>query len=401
MKRILIVDDNEENLYLLRALLQGHGYEVEQARNGSEALVKALANMQDMIISDILMPIIDGFTLCRIIKTDERMKKIPFIFYTATYTDPRDERLALNMGADAFLVKPAEPEEFMRRINDILLSGKNGKLNSSQKPMPGDEMVVLKEYNEVLIRKLEHKMLSLEQANKKLETEIAARKKAEEEMIGALQEKDALLKEIHHRVKNNMQVISSMINLQLNGNIRDMSADEIFIVARELQNRIKSMALVHEMLYKSKSLSRIDFNEYVHNLTESLFVVFHIKKNLIAASIDIADRPISITNAVPLGLIVNEVLTNALKYAFPSGRRGEIRIKMTIDDNNVTNLAISDNGIGLPESFEANSVSTFGMRLISLLTKQLDGDMKIFSDNGVTFTIQFKGASDNIIPASD
>ena len=171
----------EDNLYLLRALLSGHGYEVEQAQNGSEALVKALGNLPQMIISDILMPVIDGFTLCRIFKADDRLKNIPFIFYTATYTDPRDEKLALDLGANAFIVKPTDPDEFLRRMEEILAENKNGKLKARTKTATGDA-VVLKEYNEVLIRKLENKMLKLEQANNALETEIAARKQAEEEI---------------------------------------------------------------------------------------------------------------------------------------------------------------------------------------------------------------------------
>ncbi|MGV8057489.1 MAG: PAS domain S-box protein [Smithellaceae bacterium] len=174
MKHVLIVDDNDDNLYLLRALLTGHGYKVDQAANGSEALAKALASKYDMIISDILMPVMDGFTLCKIFKADERLEQIPFIFYTATYTDPRDEKLALNMGVDAFIVKPAEPEDFLRRIEEIIAANRKGKLISPQKETAG-ETVVLKEYNEALIRKLEDKMLDLE-------AEIAARKKVEDSL---------------------------------------------------------------------------------------------------------------------------------------------------------------------------------------------------------------------------
>lgn len=181
MKNILIVDDNDDNLYMLRVLLEGHGYKVEQAANGSEALVKALAGKYGMIISDILMPVMDGFTLCKVLKADERVKHIPFIFYTATYTDHRDEKLALDMGANAFLIKPTEPDEFLRRIEEILVANKDGKLSAQQKQTAGDE-VILKEYNEVLIRKLEHKMLKLEQANKALEAEIVTRRQAEEKL---------------------------------------------------------------------------------------------------------------------------------------------------------------------------------------------------------------------------
>jgi PAS domain S-box-containing protein len=181
MKKILIVDDIDENLYLLRKLLEGNGYTVDEARNGIEALARAQADPPDMIISDILMPEMDGFTFCSIVRKDETLKHVPFIFYTATYTDAKDEKLALRMGADAFIVKPTEPEEFMRRVEAILQADNNGKLVSPQKQNVDDE-VILKEYNEVLIRKLEHKMLELEKVNKELEAEIEARKQAEKSL---------------------------------------------------------------------------------------------------------------------------------------------------------------------------------------------------------------------------
>ena len=120
MKRVLVVDDHEENLYLLQVLLQSQGYTVELARNGAEALEKARLQPPDLIVSDILMPVMDGFTLCRAWKADERLRSVPFIFYTATYTDPRDEQLALDLGADAFITKPAEPDAFMAAVLDVL-----------------------------------------------------------------------------------------------------------------------------------------------------------------------------------------------------------------------------------------------------------------------------------------
>jgi len=187
MMRILRLDDLEENRYLLRALLEGHGYDVEEARNGGEALARAKALVPDMIISDILMPEMDGFTFCTILKKDETLKQVPFLFYTATYTDARDEKLALAMGADAFIVKPTEPEVFLSRVEAILKTAKNGKLIPPQQHQVEDE-VILKEYNEALIRKLEHKMLLLEKTNRELEAEIGARKQTEEELKGKLKE---------------------------------------------------------------------------------------------------------------------------------------------------------------------------------------------------------------------
>lgn len=125
---VLIVDDNEENLYMLRTLLQGHGYQVVEARNGEEALAKARSSPPTLAISDILMPVMDGFTLCKEWKKDEVLKEKPFIFYTATYTDPKDEEFALSLGAERFIIKPADPEEFMRSIEDVIEAAEEGKI---------------------------------------------------------------------------------------------------------------------------------------------------------------------------------------------------------------------------------------------------------------------------------
>jgi len=178
MNRVLIVDDKLENLYLLRALLQGHGYAVDEARHGAEALVKARQAPPHLIISDLLMPVMDGYTLLRQWKADERLKAIPFVVYTATYTEPKDERLALDLGADAFIIKPAEPEPFMARILEVLAKAQRGELLPADAPK-GEEKVLLKEYSEVLVRKLEDKALQLEKANRALTEDIARRQQAE------------------------------------------------------------------------------------------------------------------------------------------------------------------------------------------------------------------------------
>ncbi len=177
MTRVLIVDDNAENLYLLRMLLQGHGFTVEEARHGAEALTKARQTKPELIISDLLMPVMDGYTLLRHWKTDEQLKVIPFIVYTATYTDPRDERLARDMGANAFLVKPAEPEPVLACVREVL-SRANHRAHPPREPLlePTD---LLANYSEVLVRKLEKKALELEQSNQELLKEIAERKRNE------------------------------------------------------------------------------------------------------------------------------------------------------------------------------------------------------------------------------
>ncbi len=162
--KILIVDDKEEDLYLLKTLLEGNGYEVASAVNGVEALGKLRVDGIDMIISDILMPKMDGFRLCREVKKDRKLKKIAMVFYTATYTDPSDEEFALRLGVEKFIVKPTEPDVLMELIKEVIKNHEMGTLMAPRQPIK-DETVYLTEYNERLIRKMENKMLELKRVN--------------------------------------------------------------------------------------------------------------------------------------------------------------------------------------------------------------------------------------------
>lgn len=179
MSAILIVDDHEQNRYLLRAMLTTSGHEVLEAAHGAEALELARRTPPNLIISDILMPQMDGYALCRECKRDEQLRQIPFIFYTATYTDSRDEALALQLGAARFIVKPVEGEDFMAILGDVLQTHAAGQL-AAPPPPPEEETVFYRLYNEVLIRKLEDKMLIQDQLNRSLaESEGRFRRLAE------------------------------------------------------------------------------------------------------------------------------------------------------------------------------------------------------------------------------
>jgi len=177
MTRVLIVDDNAENLYMLRALLQASGYQVEEARDGAEALNKARQNPPDLVISDLLMPVLDGYMLLRYWRADERLKEIPFIVYTATYTEPRDERLAMALGADEFMIKPAEPDPFLACVQLVLSPEHRAKTRMGERRL--EDAVLLLEYSDVLVRKLEKKAQQLEQSNRELLAEIIEKKAAE------------------------------------------------------------------------------------------------------------------------------------------------------------------------------------------------------------------------------
>ncbi len=178
MTRVLIVDDHSENRYLLRMLLQGNGYRVDEATDGAQALAMAQEFPPALIISDLLMPVMDGYTLLRHWRADKRLKDIPFVVYTATYTEPQDERLALDLGADAFLIKPAEPEPFMARIQAVLSEQKHGTL-AAVPENDRHERGLDATYSEVLSRKLEQKVQQLEEANRELKDEINERKRSE------------------------------------------------------------------------------------------------------------------------------------------------------------------------------------------------------------------------------
>jgi PAS domain S-box-containing protein len=189
MTRVLLVDDKEENLYYLSVLLRGTGYEVETAMHGAEALVKARRTPPNVIVSDLLMPVMDGYTLLRHWKADAQLKAIPFIVYTATYTAPEDEKLALDLGADGFILKPAEPDAFLDRIREIRLTPAGTPLSPPNDHI-ADEKTLYREYSATLIRKLEEKTLELEQANKTLTEDIAARELAEAALRLALAARD-------------------------------------------------------------------------------------------------------------------------------------------------------------------------------------------------------------------
>ncbi|MCE5262211.1 MAG: response regulator, partial [Deltaproteobacteria bacterium] len=166
MKRILIVDDNGTNLYILKCLLEAEGFEVLSAENGKAALEKARSVPPDLIVSDILMPVMDGYTFCRQCKADENLQKVPFVFYTATYTEPKDEKFALSLGADRFVLKPQEPDTLIDILKEVW------KQTSAVKPGAarplGEDMEFFRQYNEILFSKLEKKMIDLEHANQQL-----------------------------------------------------------------------------------------------------------------------------------------------------------------------------------------------------------------------------------------
>jgi PAS domain S-box-containing protein len=215
--------------------------------------------------------------------------------------------------------------------------------------------------------------------------EIAERVHAEAKIKASLKEKEILLQEIHHRVKNNLQVISSLLNLQSQG-IQDKKTLEVF---QESQNRIRSMALIHEKLYRSSDLARVDFAEYIRNLAS--FLIRSYRSRAVRLDLQAADIYLSIDNAVPCGLIVNELISNALKHAFVDGREGEICVLMQQLADQRVKLVVRDNGVGLPKDVDYMNTGSLGLQLVTMLVQQLDGTIEIRNNVGAEFVIMFAG----------
>lgn len=243
---------------------------------------------------------------------------------------------------------------------------------------------------------------------------ISDRKHAEEQIKTSLEEKEVLLKEIHHRVKNNMQIISSLLSLQS----RYIKDENYLAIFKESQDRVKSMAMIHESLYKSNNLARINFEEYIHKLVSGLFSSYGIDENIIKTKMDLDKIRLDIDTAIPLGLILNELISNSLKHAFPQYNqnsknnifanqivesniplnvhfthpeeiKGELTISLLQDDD-MLKLVVGDNGIGFPENVNFRNTESLGLQLVNTLVDQLKGEIKLEKDNGTKFTLNLK-----------
>jgi PAS domain S-box-containing protein len=216
--------------------------------------------------------------------------------------------------------------------------------------------------------------------------DITDRKQHERELEESIKEKEVLLKEVHHRVKNNMQVISSILNLQ-SSYIDDETALSIL---RESQDRIKSMSFVHESLYQSKTLSEVNFSEYIKNIASNLFHSYGRPEGGIALQFELEELFLNLDTSIPCGLIINEVVSNSLKYAFEGKEKGIIKIEFSKLSDGKLKLIIGDDGIGLPSNFDIENAETLGLQLVTTLVTQVSGELEIKTNKGTQFSIVFK-----------
>lgn len=218
-----------------------------------------------------------------------------------------------------------------------------------------------------------------------VDTDISPNKELEEKLKSSLSEKEILLREIHHRVKNNLQVIISLLNLQ-SGYIHD---EATLRVMKEGENRVRSMALVHEKFYQADGISEINFAEYTEKLCQYIFQSFPETASRVKLSVESDEVAFDLDTAMPCGLLINEIVSNSLKYAFPDREEGEINIKLKMAGENKVHISVSDNGIGIGIEHDLKAPTTLGLQLIDALTSQLNGEVEMLRNGGTIFNITF------------
>jgi PAS domain S-box-containing protein len=213
--------------------------------------------------------------------------------------------------------------------------------------------------------------------------DITERKQVEQQFQMSLKEKELLVKEVHHRVKNNLQVICSLLDLQT-GYVKDPQAAQMF---RDSQNRIRSIALVHEQLYRSRDFTHIDFGGHIRTLVSQLFRSYQVSADAVRLIVEVAEVPLAVDTAILIGLVISELVSNSLRYGFPDGRRGEVRVSVSEDREKRLQIVVSDNGIGLPESIDFRRAQSLGLQLVSLLSDQLKATVELERAGGTTFKL--------------
>ena len=234
--------------------------------------------------------------------------------------------------------------------------------------------------------------INLKKKNKDLQDQLNKKEIIEKEIRSSLSEKELLLQEIHHRAKNNLQIISSLLSLQEN-----KTDDENYkrLIDSSIR-RIESMAIIHDKLYRSKNLSDVNLYKYIESLTKALVTGFGINRNTFELEIEVNNTSLDLQFAVPCGLIINELISNSFKHAFKGIEYSEVNKKKisvivnTNNDNDVE-LVVADNGKGLPDNFDLAEIESLGLHIVNIITKhQLNGNIKIENNNGARFTITFK-----------
>lgn len=367
---ILIIDDVTSNLAVIADYLVNYGFQIKVARTGEAGLDLAIMTQPDLILLDVMLPGIDGFEVCRRLKGNPRTEEIPVIF-TTIINRIEDKVRGFEVGGVDYISKPFQVQEVLARVTTQLRMR--------------DLTCRLREAKETLEKRVAERTVALAQANHDLNTENAERRRAEEQIKKDLREKDALLKEIHHRVKNNLNLIVSLLNLQ---EFTIASEKQALTAFKKTRDRIYSMSVVHEMLYASKDLASVDMLDYVKTLSTHLLEAVS-SESVVTIDTNIQKVFLTVNIAIPCGIIINELITNAIKHAFPDKRKGIIKIDFRATKDNTYELMIHDNGIGLSENIDFYKKESMGFQLIRLLSEQIGGKVIVKRNGGTSIRILF------------
>ncbi len=352
--RVVVAEDEYLLSEDITRTLKKLGHEiVGEAVDGNEAVALVLEKRPDIVLMDIQMPNMDGLEAARQIQ--EKMPT-PIIVLTAHESQDLVQR-ASEAGVSIFLTKPPQKSEIQRAMT----------------------MAVARH----------HDVMELRRLNQALKQEIDNRKIIETHLKTTLEEKNVLLREVHHRVNNNFAMISSLLNMQAR-QIDDKKAQAAVLQSRD---RIHSMALIHEKLYQSNNITSINLMEYIRALTLEIDQSHHQSPNNIMIRCDGDEVFVGVEQAIHCGLIINELVTNALKFAFPEPSEGTkfIEVSLHCQSKDRAILKVRDNGIGLPKDMDVLETDTLGIRLVWMLSEdQLDGSVEVVRDNGTTFNIEFQ-----------
>jgi len=343
--RVLVVDDERDLVTALCRTLEAQGYSTTGAASGAQALdaLRAAAIVDttrfDVLITDLTMPAMDGITLLRAVQHIDANLVVIIMTGHGTVDTAVD---AMKNGALDYILKP-----FNLRV-----------------ALP------------VLSRAVAMRQLRLE--NDALLKQVTNR-------TAQLKERESLLQEIHHRVKNNLQVISSLINMQIRG-LKDESSRRAL---RDCQSRVITMAKIHEMLYQAEDYARVPFAKYAKELTTNILQAAGTSLGNVALQFELDEISLPVEQAIPCGLILNELIANSLKHAFPNGAHGSIRVVLQRAPDSAILLAVSDTGIGISPTFELETSSSLGLQLVMTLVEQIEGRLDIIREPSASFRITF------------
>jgi len=368
----IVVDEEEKTLLaelaldIARAL---HGREMEKAHKKAENAIKQSEERLRMVVEN--MPVmLDAF--------DEKGNIIVWNSECEEVTGFSSDEIIGNLGASGLLY----PDEKMNKYIHSMLK----KYENNFRNLAWDITCKNGHVKTILWSNISKEYPIPNWYSWAVGIDITERNKAQDQIERSLREKEVLLREIHHRVKNNLQVISSLLNIQARG----LKDKKIIDILSESRDRINAMSFIHTQLYESRDLSRISIKEFVDRLLGQLLLSYPVNETKITpiVRVDMCLLPVSI--AVPVGLIINELLSNAIKYAFIGRKEGEIRFCLSTLDNGRINMKISDNGVGLPHGFDIDTNKSLGLRLVKILTQdQLQGNLEIINDQGTTLIIEF------------